>query len=53
MASTAENHPDYEQLILVTQEIQQMADHINEMKRRKDMVEQLICDKKKMDRNVV
>jgi hypothetical protein len=38
--------------MMVTQEIQQMADHINEIKRRKDIVEQLISDKKKMDRNV-
>ncbi|GAA5795249.1 hypothetical protein HPULCUR_000604 [Helicostylum pulchrum] len=53
VASTPEHHPDYDQLIIVTHEIQQMADHINEMKRRKDMVEQLIIDKKKIDRNVV
>lgn len=52
LACTPENHPDYEQLLMVTQEIQQMADHINEIKRRKDIVEQLISDKKILDRNV-
>lgn len=52
VASTSEDHSDYEQLVIVTREIQQVADHINEIKRRKDMVEQLISDKKKLDRNV-
>jgi hypothetical protein len=38
----------------VTIEIQQVADHINEIKRRKDMVDQMINhDKKKADRNVI
>lgn len=49
---TPEDHPDYELLITVTRDVQLMADHINEVKRRKDVVEQLISDKKKMDRNV-
>ncbi|KAI8983629.1 Dbl homology domain-containing protein [Pilobolus umbonatus] len=52
-ALTPESHPDYEQLALVTNEIQKVADHINEIKRRKDIVEQLIGEKKRLDRNVV
>lgn len=38
---------------MVTMEIQQVADHINEIKRRKELVEQLMSDKKKMDKNVI
>ncbi|KAI7903850.1 uncharacterized protein BX663DRAFT_587547 [Cokeromyces recurvatus] len=39
---TSEKHPNYNQLFIVTNEIQQVADHINEIKRRKDLVEQVI-----------
>lgn len=38
---------------MVTMEIQQVADHINEIKRRKELVEQLMSDKKKIDKNVI
>ncbi|KAI8889262.1 Dbl homology domain-containing protein [Backusella circina FSU 941] len=50
---TSENHPDHEQLVYATIEIQKVADHINEIKKRKDLVEQLMNEKKKADRNVV
>jgi hypothetical protein len=49
---TPENHPDYEQLVLAANEIQHVADHINEIKRRKELIEQLIGEKKRVDRNV-
>jgi heme oxygenase len=40
--------------VIATLEIQKVADHINEIKKRKDLVEQLIHhDKKKSDKNVV
>lgn len=38
---------------MATIEIQQVADHINEIKRRKELVEQLMSDKKKLDKNVI
>lgn len=53
MALTPEFHLDYDQLMVATLEIQKVADHINEIKKRKDLVEQLIHhDKKKSDKNV-
>ncbi|KAI8882148.1 hypothetical protein K501DRAFT_187400 [Backusella circina FSU 941] len=48
---TPENHPDYDQLVLAASEIQHVADHINEIKRRKELIEQLIGEKKRVDRN--
>jgi hypothetical protein len=39
-------------LVYATVEIQKVADHINEIKKRKDLVEQLMSEKKKADRNV-
>ncbi|KAF1800320.1 hypothetical protein FB192DRAFT_1391058 [Mucor lusitanicus] len=53
VALTPEFHRDFDQLVMVTVEIQQVADHINEIKRRKELVEQLMSDKKKMDKNVI
>ncbi|KAK4513226.1 uncharacterized protein ATC70_013021 [Mucor velutinosus] len=53
VALTPEFHRDFDQLVMVTMEIQQVADHINETKRRKELVEQLMSDKKKMDKNVI
>ncbi|KAI8641457.1 hypothetical protein BD408DRAFT_388804 [Parasitella parasitica] len=53
VALTPEFHRDFDQLVMVTMEIQQVADHINEIKRRKELVEQLMSDKKKMDKNVI
>lgn len=53
MALTPEFHLDYDQLVTATLEIQKVADHINEIKKRRDLVEQLIHhDKKKLDKNV-
>ncbi|KAF7723454.1 hypothetical protein EC973_002007 [Apophysomyces ossiformis] len=48
---TPANHPDHENLSLATKEIQEVADHINEIKRRKDIVERIVGDKKKTDIN--
>lgn len=42
VALTPEFHQDYEQLVTVMHDIQRVADHINEIKKRKDLVEQLI-----------
>ncbi|CEP14557.1 hypothetical protein [Parasitella parasitica] len=53
VALTPEFHRDFDQLVMVTIEIQQVADHINEIKRRKELVEQLMSDKKKVDKNVI
>ncbi|KAI8096586.1 uncharacterized protein BX664DRAFT_258121, partial [Halteromyces radiatus] len=44
---------DHENLITATIEIQKVADHINEIKRRKDIVERIVGDKKKTEMNVV
>ncbi|KAG0180166.1 hypothetical protein DFQ29_001144 [Apophysomyces sp. BC1021] len=46
---TPVSHPDHENLSLATKEIQEVADHINEIKRRKDIVERIVGDKKKTD----
>ncbi|KAG2223265.1 hypothetical protein INT45_006991 [Circinella minor] len=45
------NHADHDDLAAATQEIQEVADHINEIKRRKDIVEKIVGDKKKTDIN--
>ncbi|KAI8145439.1 hypothetical protein BJV82DRAFT_603659 [Fennellomyces sp. T-0311] len=49
---TPADHGDHEDLATATQEIQEVADHINEIKRRKDIVEKIVGDKKKTDINV-
>ncbi|KAI9029081.1 hypothetical protein CLU79DRAFT_832454 [Phycomyces nitens] len=46
---TPPNHPEYEDLVIATKGIQEVADHINEIKRRKDIVEKIVGDKKKTD----
>ncbi|KAI8377071.1 Dbl homology domain-containing protein [Choanephora cucurbitarum] len=45
--STPQQHEDYDQLILALHNIKQIANQINETKRRKDFVEQLIHPKHK------
>ncbi|KAI9488480.1 hypothetical protein BDB00DRAFT_847837 [Zychaea mexicana] len=49
---TSAEHPDHDDLAAATQEIQEVADHINEIKRRKDIVEKIVGDKKKTEINV-
>ncbi|KAI9253807.1 hypothetical protein BDA99DRAFT_519029 [Phascolomyces articulosus] len=49
---TPVDHPDHANLAAATQEIQEVADHINEIKRRKDIVEKIVGDKKKTDINL-
>ena len=49
---TPAEHPDHDDLAAATQEIQKVADHINEIKRRKDIVEKIVGDKKKTDISV-
>ncbi|RCH83146.1 hypothetical protein CU098_005223, partial [Rhizopus stolonifer] len=42
---TPKHHSDYNQLVVALHDIQQVADNINEIKRRKDLAEQLIHNK--------
>ncbi|KAL0088297.1 hypothetical protein F4703DRAFT_1845404 [Phycomyces blakesleeanus] len=53
MILTPQNDPEYEDLAIATKGIQEVADHINEIKRRKDIVEKIVGDKKKTDISVV
>jgi hypothetical protein len=50
---TPEYDMDYESLVLVNHEMELLADHINEIKKRKDIVEQLLINdhKKKVRLN--
>lgn len=41
---TPEYDVDYDQLVIVTSRMEQVADHINEIKKRKDIVEQLLVN---------
>ncbi|ORZ23601.1 hypothetical protein BCR42DRAFT_318555, partial [Absidia repens] len=52
LITTPTDHPDYENLCIANNEIQNVADHINEIKRRKDIVEKIVGDKKKTDINL-
>lgn len=49
---TPAEYADHDDLASATQEIQEVADHINEIKRRKDIVEKIVGDKKKTEINV-
>ncbi|KAG0193849.1 hypothetical protein DFQ28_003001 [Apophysomyces sp. BC1034] len=40
-------HPDHMQLVAAAREMEQVAEHINEMKLRKDMVDKIVNEKKK------
>ncbi|TKY88798.1 hypothetical protein EX895_002429 [Sporisorium graminicola] len=42
LASTSSKHPDMESLSAASVEIQKVADNINEVKKRKDLVEQIV-----------
>ncbi|ORX53691.1 hypothetical protein DM01DRAFT_1048992 [Hesseltinella vesiculosa] len=53
MMTTSMDHGDDEDLVQATSAIENVADHINEIKRRKDIVERIVNDKKKGDINVV
>ncbi|KAI8991430.1 hypothetical protein BDF20DRAFT_811323 [Mycotypha africana] len=50
---TPNTHQDYENLTAAVKEIQEVADNINEIKRRKDIVERIVGDKKRTDLSVV
>ncbi|CDS01572.1 hypothetical protein [Sporisorium scitamineum] len=45
LASTSSKHPDMESLSAASVEIQKVADNINEVKKRKDLVEQIVSGK--------
>ncbi|KAL0090872.1 hypothetical protein F4703DRAFT_1790823 [Phycomyces blakesleeanus] len=50
---TPTTHPDYEQLTIANKEIQGVADAINEIKRRKDIVEKIVREKKRNEMSMV
>ncbi|EPQ26807.1 uncharacterized protein PFL1_05785 [Pseudozyma flocculosa PF-1] len=45
LANTSEEHPDHAELRASLVEIQKVADHINEVKKRKDLVDQIVAGK--------
>ena len=45
LASTSSKHPDMDSLAAASVEIQKVADNINEVKKRKDLVEQIVSGK--------
>lgn len=49
---TQPTHPDFENLERATREIQEVADRINEIKRRKDIVEKIVGDRRRTDVSV-
>lgn len=42
LAATPESHPDHENLVLAVEEVQRVADSINELNRRKEIIAQII-----------
>ncbi|KAJ2963631.1 hypothetical protein NQZ79_g1368 [Umbelopsis isabellina] len=50
---TEPTHPDFENLERATKEIQNVADRINEIKRRKDIVEKIVGDRRRTDVSMV
>ncbi|GES84175.1 Rho guanyl nucleotide exchange factor [Rhizophagus clarus] len=50
---TNPSHPDFEELKRAFTEIQNVAERINEIKRRKDIVEKIVGSKKKTDADLV
>lgn len=52
LSLTPADHSDYNELVPAVKEIQEVADNINEIKRRKDIVEKIVGDKKKTEINV-
>lgn len=53
LSLTSPTHDDHDDLSAAVKEIQEVADNINEIKRRKDIVEKIVGDKKKTEINVV
>ncbi|KAI8643910.1 hypothetical protein BD408DRAFT_414084 [Parasitella parasitica] len=53
LSLTPPTHIDHDDLSAAVKEIQEVADNINEIKRRKDIVERIVGDKKKTDISVV
>ncbi|GAN04312.1 hypothetical protein MAM1_0060c03772 [Mucor ambiguus] len=49
LSLTPPTHIDHDDLSAAVKEIQEVADNINEIKRRKDIVEKIVGDKKKTD----
>ncbi|CAO0799422.1 unnamed protein product [Mucor circinelloides] len=52
LSLTPPTHVDHDDLSAAVKEIQEVADNINEIKRRKDIVEKIVGDKKKTDISV-
>ncbi|RIA87812.1 hypothetical protein C1645_739835 [Glomus cerebriforme] len=52
VALTKPSHPDFEELKSAFTEIQNVAERINEIKRRKDIVEKIVGSKKKTDADI-
>jgi hypothetical protein len=52
LSLTSPTHDDHDDLSAAVKEIQDVADNINEIKRRKDIVEKIVGDKKKTDISV-
>jgi len=50
---TDPTHPDFVNLERATKEIQEVADRINEIKRRKDIVEKIVGDRRRTDVSMV
>lgn len=50
---TLPTHSDFENLERATKEIQEVADRINEIKRRKDIVEKIVGDRRRTDVSMV
>ncbi|KAI9476402.1 MAG: hypothetical protein EXX96DRAFT_487163, partial [Benjaminiella poitrasii] len=51
LSLTPSTHNEYDELLAAVKEIQEVADNINEIKRRKDIVEKIVGDKKRTDIN--
>lgn len=51
-ALTPSDHQDFESLVNVQKEMLQVAEEINEIKKRKDIVEKIVGSKKKHDSDV-
>ncbi|KAG0379281.1 hypothetical protein BGX24_001039 [Mortierella sp. AD032] len=52
-ALTPSDHQDFESLVTVQKEMLQVAEEINEIKKRKDIVEKIVGSKKKNDSDIV
>lgn len=52
LSLTPPTNDDHDDLLAAVKEIEQVADNINEIKKRKDIVEKIVGDKKKTEINV-